>query len=645
MSRPRVSIGLKPAGLLISRGSQPSADILNSPLHRIFLKGTLSGEYLPDSESWMVPTGVDQHLTLHRLIKHLEKYGAEVSLDSACAGIIDNWERRCREHEERLNAAEKAKKSRSKSVHDDLLCRLGKVMQRPLTDQQVLALHHLEVAENAANFSVPGSGKTSVALAYYAILRNESVAKSLLVIGPLSCFEPWETEFELCFGRKPRCLRIAGLPKEDRRAEYLMANRYELVLTSYHTALRDLPDLIALLGRRPYLVILDESHYVKRPKGGALAEAVLKLASFAKRRMILTGTPMPNGLPDLWSQVTFLWPEHPPLGPVDEFLRLVESRDEGDVLRQVAKRISPLYFRTTKKDLGLPGQEFILKECEFSPLQRRIYTGVTKRFLSQIDEAPHDRAALREWRRARAVRLLQIASNPALLRAQCDEFKLPPLDAKGLPLSEAIEYYGRYEIPQKVNLACEIVREKVANGSKVIIWSTFVHNLSMLARMLEDLSPVVVHGGIAPFRPNRPELDRERLLYRFRTRAESKVLIANPAACAESISLHSVCHDAVYLDRSFNCAHYLQSLDRIHRLGLDRGVITRYYILAVRESIDLIVNSRLVEKVSRMHEVLEGRLPGRIPGYWSEELGDEDEVDFELVDDHIRRFRQTSRDS
>ena len=44
-------------------------------------------------------------------------------------------------------------------------------------------------------------------------------------------------------------------------------------------------------------------------------------------------------------------------------------------------------------------------------------------------------------------------------------------------------------------------------------------------------------------------------------------MIANPAAAGEGISLHMACHHALYLDRSFNAAHYLQSVDRIHRLG------------------------------------------------------------------------------
>ena len=47
-----------------------------------------------------------------------------------------------------------------------------------------------------------------------------------------------------------------------------------------------------------------------------------------------------------------------------------------------------------------------------------------------------------------------------------------------------------------------------------------------------------------------------------------KVIITNPHTLAESVSLHKSCHDAVYVELNFNLSQYLQSRDRIHRLGI-----------------------------------------------------------------------------
>lgn len=137
---------------------------------------------------------------------------------------------------------------------------------------------------------------------------------------------------------------------------------------------------------------------------------------------------------------------------------------------------------------------------------------------------------------------------------------------------------------------------------------------------------------------NEDDFSREFLISKFRDDPHAHVLIANPAACAESISLHKVCHHALYLDRSFNCAHYLQSLDRIHRLGLAENEHTFYYIFQSAGSIDEVIHARLREKMKRMREIIESDLPGRMPGYWSEDLGEDETVDLDLVEQHVREI-------
>ena len=78
-------------------------------------------------------------------------------------------------------------------------------------------------------------------------------------------------------------------------------------------------------------------------------------------------------------------------------------------------------------------------------------------------------------------------------------------------------------------------------------------------------------------------------------------LNVTPAA-SEGISLHHSCNYAVYLDRSFNAAQYLQSIDRIHRLGSteEKNII----LLQHKNTIDERVNKRLDAKIDRMEEVL-----------------------------------------
>jgi len=98
---------------------------------------------------------------------------------------------------------------------------------------------------------------------------------------------------------------------------------------------------------------------------------------------------------------------------------------------------------------------------------------------------------------------------------------------------------------------------------------------------------------------------RESKVREFHKPDSFSVLIANPFAVSESISLHKAAHNAIYLDRTFNCAHYMQSKDRIHRYGLLPTDRISYYFLLSDNSIDEVIHRRLLQKEARMLEIIE----------------------------------------
>ncbi len=69
--------------------------------------------------------------------------------------------------------------------------------------------------------------------------------------------------------------------------------------------------------------------------------------------------------------------------------------------------------------------------------------------------------------------------------------------------------------------------------------------------------------------------------------------------------MHKVCHNAIYLERTFNASNYIQSKDRIHRYGLEPGTITRYYFVISENSIEETIHRRLKEKEQRLLELME----------------------------------------
>jgi len=181
----------------------------------------------------------------------------------------------------------------------------------------------------------------------------------------------------------------------------------------------------------------------------------------------------------------------------------------------------------------------------------------------------------------------------------------------------------------KLEFACQRARQLASQKRKCVIWTTFRENVETLAERLTDLNAVYIHGGVDTGE-EEDTYTREGKIKKFKNDPNCYVLVANPAAASESISLHMVCHHAIYVDRTYNAAHYLQSEDRIHRLGLGPDVSTNIEVLYCPGSIDENIHARLVQKVDRMAAALnDSSLHIETIPY---DIGDSPEDDVELLD-------------
>ena len=131
----------------------------------------------------------------------------------------------------------------------------------------------------------------------------------------------------------------------------------------------------------------------------------------------------------------------------------------------------------------------------------------------------------------------------------------------------------------------------------VIIWCILKDSIRNLAKALK------AKGVTAKCIYSEVELEEMQQLLTAFNNNEYDVLITNPHTLAESVSLNSVCHDAVYFEYSYNLVHLLQSKDRIHRLGLPENQYTQYFYLQENYqtmngefSLDKKVYDRLLEK-------------------------------------------------
>lgn len=155
--------------------------------------------------------------------------------------------------------------------------------------------------------------------------------------------------------------------------------------------------------------------------------------------------------------------------------------------------------------------------------------------------------------------------------------------------------------------ACADEVERLARqGKSVVVWCFFRKSMFDMAAELNrrGFAAEVVCGSTDQQR-------RGQVIDSFK-RGSTRVLVTNPQTLAESVSLHSVCHDAVYLEYSYNLVHLLQSKDRIHRLGLPEGQYTQYRFMRLvfdlgsqGWSLDENIYNRLREKEQRMLQAID----------------------------------------
>lgn len=466
--------------------------------------------------------------------------------------------------------------------------------RRRLTGEQRRDTALLIALGNGANFSVPGAGKTTVTVAVHLLTRSPNT--HLLIVAPKNAFGAWDEAIDDCMDESVaddwRIVRLIGGTESIQR---ILLSSPRTMIISYDQLCRVREQVGFFLRSHPTHLVLDESHRIKAGERSQRGDALLRLSHLPVRRDILSGTPITNSDEDICPQLDFLWPGQR-LG-----WRAVASEDLNRVIR-------PLYVRTTKTELDLPPISREPIGVEMSPSQLALYSMIRREVLAQ-------RAAIRGRRGLRAarhsvMRLLQVSSNPILVVPSMLAAIGDSKHFDDAALNAIIQDIIADTDSPKVLKACELARSFAAEGLRTVIWSSFTTNVERIAQLLSDLGAVFIHGGVDSGDISDSNTREGRIRSFHDGTGGCHVLVANPAACAEGISLHRVCHRAIYLDRTYNAAHYVQSEDRIHRLGLSRDVRTCIYILesvapSVVGSIDYSVRRRLASKFETMSKALD----------------------------------------
>jgi SNF2 family DNA or RNA helicase len=538
------------------------------------------------------------------------------------------------------NAAIIARNNQALDEYTHFCFIINKFLTRELRDYQYKSAFFATQACMSCNFSVPGSGKTTVAYAVFAYLNQLPIehlkhVDKVLVIGPISSFEPWRDEFIECFGdkRKPSVKILSGLQKLELETYCKSMLTEEVTVVNFEKVRVNEKAFKEFLNRNRTLLIIDEVHRMKNPTS-ITARTIKKLVAEPTAKIFMTGTPMPNGYEDLYTLFSYLWPKHQVIKFSYEQLRQITKSATDSLwakpsINQLLKDITPFFIRTTKNMLKLPPPEPpIIMKISLSQAELELYNLINR---TKIFIDPNDYTS-QKLLRAKLIRLMQVSTNPNLLNKPLNKIShdllfgnSPPEDSTidsdynndnltvfdpivlitsqttKMHITNLIKSIG---ISSKLRETVKLIEELVSQGNKVIVWTIFIQTMTDLKRIIRNelgFNVELLNGATRNIRP--------KILESFKYSDELPIVIANPSAVSESISLHKCCHHAIYVDMSYNAVHYIQSKDRIHRLGLPPNTKTFYYYLQSEDTIDEKVYSRVVAKETRMTQAIENELP------------------------------------
>lgn len=413
-----------------------------------------------------------------------------------------------------------------------------------------------------------GLGKTIQIISL--ILNNYHDGQSI-VITPAAVIYNWQNEFAKF--APSLTLQVLDGSKAERRSLFTSSRDKDVIITSYDAFKRDIDFYQEQHFNNE---IIDEAQYIKNPQTAA-AKAVKSVA--ADHRFALTGTPIENQLSELWSIFDFLMPGF--LNNYSQFRKNYESpiikRQDRKAEDELKKLIQPFILRRLKKDVlkELPGKTEHLVYTPMIGQQAKLYqaraTRLVKHLQSQDDEEFKNN---RFEMLAEITRLRQLCCSPKLLNA---------------------DYRGR---SGKVDQTMELIRDEIAAGHKILLFSQFTSALAILRQQIEkeQISDFVIEG-------KTKKSDRQALVKEFNTYDGPAIFLISLKAGGTGLNLTSA-DVVIHFDPWWNIAAENQATDRAHRIGQQHNV--SIYKMIAKDTIEERIIAMQKQKSELANAILSG---------------------------------------
>ncbi|WP_372807894.1 SNF2-related protein [Pontiella sp.] len=412
-----------------------------------------------------------------------------------------------------------------------------------------------------------GLGKTLQTLAWIQLGRTdeEHQGKPALIICPTSLVENWCEEA----AKFTPNLKVLVLHGTERHRRWKNIGKSDIVITSYALMRRDIEKHLEYTYS---IAILDEAQHIKnRATQNALAAKKIK----ADHRLVLTGTPVENGVADLWSIMDYLMPGY--LGDHRNFreyyeLPILNGGTEGEHAQaKLRRKLHPFLLRRLKKHVArdLPEKIERMAPCKLTQDQHKVY----KQLLEDSRNKIADMVEKEGFNKSR----MEILKTLLRLRQTCNHIDLLKLEGVKSKHPSA-----------KMELFFELMDEALDSKHRVLVFSQFTSMLAILKKEMDE-------RGIKYCYLDGSTKDRQDVVRKFNKDHTIPIFLMSLKAGGTGLNLTGA-DMVVHFDPWWNPAVEDQATDRAHRIGQKRTVY----------SVKLISKGTVEEKVVEMQRRKKG---------------------------------------
>jgi len=456
---------------------------------------------------------------------------------------------------------------------------------------QMTALEKSWNRETYAYFMEMGTGKTKVLIDNLAMLYDKGKVNGALIIAPKGVVGTWynneiPTHLPNHIEYKSVLWKAAITKKQKEQLDTLFDTGEDLQILIMNVEAfsteKGMDFAYKFLASHRSLMAIDESTTIKTPTAKR-TKNIIKLASSAGYRRIMTGSPVTKNPLDLYTQCDFLSPwlldftsyyafrnRYAEMKTLHMHGRQIQVVNGFKNLGELSDKLKGFSYRVLKEDcLDLPDKIFIKRQIALTPDQRKLYEQMKKEAM-----------AILKGKQSTTVNTLT-----QLMRLQqitCGHFTAD--DGATQPIAN--------------NRITELMNVLDETEGKAIIWAHYQYDITEIIKaVVKEYGP----GSIVDYYGLTPQEDRQPNIKRFQDDPKCRFMVGTPSTGGYGITL-TAANTVIYYSNGYDLEKRLQSEDRAHRIGQKKSVT--YVDIMADDTVDEKIVQALRKKINIASEVL-----------------------------------------